>query len=59
MAVKNIAFHFLSATLAVLVVLSSWTSYCVGLALLPLRNRSILAKNLSKKWAKVTLAGKR
>ena len=29
MAVKNLAFHFVSAILSVLVVLANWISFCV------------------------------
>ncbi len=53
MAIKNLAFNSLSAILAVLVVLSTWISQGVALGLVPVRNRSILAKNLSKKWARM------
>lgn len=50
MAVKNLAFHFLSATLAVFVVLANWLSCGVRLFLIPIQRKSILAKNLTKKW---------
>jgi hypothetical protein len=53
MTVKNLASNSLSAILAVLVVLSSSTSHCVALALIPVRKRSLLAKNLSKKWGRI------
>lgn len=53
MTVKNLASNSLAAILAVLVVLSLCTSHCLALALFPVRKRSLLAKNLSKKWGKL------
>jgi hypothetical protein len=50
MGVKNLAFHFLSAVLAVFVVLANWVSCGVRLFLGPLQRKSLLAKNLWKKW---------
>ena len=49
MAVKKYAFSFISAILAVLVVLNSYTTYTLQLALSTFKNHSILAKSLSKK----------
>ena len=59
MGVKNLAFHFLSAALAVLVVLANWVSCGMLLFLRPFQRNSILAKNLSKKWILVEQSGKR
>ena len=53
MAVRNLVFHFLSAVFAVLVVLSNWISYSVMVVLNPLKTRSTLACNISRKWKRV------
>jgi len=59
MAVRNIAFHSLSAILSVLIVLSNWISYSVILFVSHLKTESCLARNISKRWMKVVEAGKR
>ncbi len=59
MAVRNLAFHSLSAIFAVLVVLANWVSHCVRLVLAPLTSKSILVKNMNKKWRRVGESGKR
>jgi hypothetical protein len=59
MAVRNLVFHFLSAVFAVLVVLSNWISYSVMVVLNPLKTRSTLACNISRKWKRVAESGKR
>ena len=59
MAVRNLAFHLLSAVLSVLIVLSNWISYTVVLVLNYLKAKSCLARNITKRWIKVLEAGKR
>jgi hypothetical protein len=57
MAVKNLAFHFLSAMFSVLVVLANWLSSLTLLLLNPISKQSSLAKNLSAKWSSVAAKG--
>ena len=59
MAVRNLAFHSISAIFAVLIVLANWASHCVRLVLAPVHSRSILVKNMNKKWRRVGESGKR
>lgn len=59
MAVRNLAFHFLSAVFAVLIVLANWISWGVRLVLGQLNAKSRLLWNMAKKWRRVGESGKR
>jgi type IV secretory pathway component VirB8 len=58
MAVKNLAFHFCSAILAVFVVLINWVSCCVLRLLAPVKAKSALAKNMIQRWVRARESGK-
>ena len=59
MAVKTLAFNTFSAIMAVAIVLVNWISCCLLRLLTPWQRKSLLAKNITARWVRVTDSGKR